>query len=195
MRKLRRLSPIEETDFDFWLGNPVQAATFAAPMKAKTPISSFLLQRETLLLAGSLGLLLAILRWVEQQFLVVHPAADLYSLFLALVFLLAGVALAMLVRKRLQPGVTAQAETPVTEARITDQWGDPEEVRKRLGLTRREMEVLQAMARGESNQEIADRLHVSLSTIKTHASGVLSKLGAERRTQAIELARKQGLVA
>jgi NarL family two-component system response regulator LiaR len=81
----------------------------------------------------------------------------------------------------------------VTEACITDQWGDPEEVRKRLGLTRREMEVLQAMARGESNQEIADRLHVSLSTIKTHASGVLSKLGAERRTQAIELARKQGL--
>jgi DNA-binding NarL/FixJ family response regulator len=162
-------------------------------MKPNTPISSFLLQRETLLLAGSLGLLLAILRWVEQQFLVVHPASDLYSLFLALVFLVAGVALALLVRKRLQPKVAAQPETPVTEARITDQWGDPEEVRKRLGLTRREMEVLQAMARGESNQEIADRLHVSLSTIKTHASGVLSKLGAERRTQAIELARKQGL--
>ena len=61
-------------------------------------------------------------------------------------------------------------------------------------LTEREAEVLLHMARGETNAQIAAALFVSLPTVKTHVANILSKLGAARRTQAIELARKRGLL-
>lgn len=59
-----------------------------------------------------------------------------------------------------------------------------------LGLSERETEVLQLLSEGCSNQEIADRLFVSLNTIKTHISNIYSKLGVSRRTQAVQKARQ-----
>ncbi|GGG22318.1 hypothetical protein GCM10011344_23830 [Dokdonia pacifica] len=59
-----------------------------------------------------------------------------------------------------------------------------------IGLSKREYEVLVEMASGYSNKEIADRLFVSESTIKTHVSSVLLKLNAKRRTQAIQKAKE-----
>ncbi len=64
----------------------------------------------------------------------------------------------------------------------------------KFGITPRELEVLQLIALGHSNQEIADQLFVSLNTIKTHISNVLAKLDAERRTQAIQKAKTLGLL-
>jgi len=60
---------------------------------------------------------------------------------------------------------------------------------KELGLSNREYEVLQEIVLGLSNQEIAIKLFVSESTIKTHVSSVLLKLNAKRRTQAIKIAK------
>lgn len=65
---------------------------------------------------------------------------------------------------------------------------------QRLGLSDREMEVLQCMADGLSNQEIADKLFISLATVKTHVSNVLLKLNAKRRTQAIQRATELALI-
>ena len=62
------------------------------------------------------------------------------------------------------------------------------------GLTPRELEVLQLIAQGLSNQEIADRLFLSLNTVKTHTSNVFSKLDVQRRTQAIQKAKELGLL-
>jgi DNA-binding NarL/FixJ family response regulator len=59
-----------------------------------------------------------------------------------------------------------------------------------LDLSKREYDVLQAIALGFSNKEIADQLFVSESTIKTHVSSVLTKLNAKRRTQAIQIAKE-----
>lgn len=59
-----------------------------------------------------------------------------------------------------------------------------------LGLSKREIEVLQLLAEGHSNQEIADHLFVSLNTTKTHISNIYAKLGVSRRTQAVQKARK-----
>ena len=64
-----------------------------------------------------------------------------------------------------------------------------------LGMTPRELEVLQLIADGLSNKEMAERLFVSENTIKTHTSRVFDKLGASRRTQAVQLAKSQGLIA
>ena len=61
-------------------------------------------------------------------------------------------------------------------------------------LSQRELEVLQLIALGNSNLEIADRLYISLHTVKTHARRIHSKLGVERRTQAVAKAKTLGLM-
>lgn len=62
------------------------------------------------------------------------------------------------------------------------------------GISKRELEVLELMAKGLSNQEIADRLFVSLNTVKTHTANLFLKLEARRRTQAIQRAKEIGLI-
>jgi len=63
-----------------------------------------------------------------------------------------------------------------------------------LGLTPRELDILEAVAAGLSNREIAERLFVSENTVKTHAARVFSKLSAKRRTQAVQLAKEACLI-
>jgi len=64
----------------------------------------------------------------------------------------------------------------------------------RAALTERESEVLRLMARGLSNGEIAEQLHLGVQTVKTHVSSVLGKLGARDRTQAVIAAYESGFV-
>ena len=64
----------------------------------------------------------------------------------------------------------------------------------KLGLSQREVEVLQLLSQGYSNQEIADKLFVSLNTVKTHIQKIYQKLNAKRRTQAIQKARELALI-
>ena len=63
-----------------------------------------------------------------------------------------------------------------------------------LGITPRELEILGLIAQGLSNKEIADRVHVSENTVKTHSSRVFDKLGARRRTQAVQLGKELRLI-
>ncbi len=63
-----------------------------------------------------------------------------------------------------------------------------------LGLSKREYEVLCQIASGLSNKEIAEKLFVSESTVKTHVSNVLVKLDAKRRTQAIQIAKELQII-
>jgi NarL family two-component system response regulator LiaR len=63
-----------------------------------------------------------------------------------------------------------------------------------LGITPRELEILELIAAGLSNKEIAARVYVSENTVKTHSSRVFDKLGARRRTQAVQLGKELRLI-
>ena len=65
---------------------------------------------------------------------------------------------------------------------------------EQLGITPRELDILEAIAAGFSNREIAERLFVSANTVKTHAARLFEKLSARRRTQAVQRAKEAGLI-
>jgi len=69
-----------------------------------------------------------------------------------------------------------------------------EKRRQELGITPRELEILELLAAGMSNREIAGKLYVSENTVKTHCSRAFDKLGAKRRTQAVQLGKEFGLI-
>lgn len=65
---------------------------------------------------------------------------------------------------------------------------------KELGFSLRENDVFSEMVKGKSNKEIGESLFISESTVKTHVSNILTKLGAKRRTEAIKKAQNLGLI-
>ncbi|MEP6635082.1 MAG: response regulator transcription factor, partial [Acidobacteriota bacterium] len=65
---------------------------------------------------------------------------------------------------------------------------------RELGLTPRELEILELIANGMSNREIAEKLFVSENTVKTHSSRLFDKLSAKRRTQAVQIGKELGLI-
>lgn len=129
--------------------------------------------------AVSLGGLLFLLRWLELRVLFVHHAMELYVGAVALIFTGLGIWLALRF---------VQRKTVIVEKEIAVEpdFSLNEEAVRKTGISKRELEVLALMADGLSNQEIADKLFVSLNTVKTHSSRLFEKLGVKRRTQAVE---------
>ncbi|HVS97280.1 MAG TPA: response regulator transcription factor [Puia sp.] len=147
------------------------------------------MRRSIFLYGLALAGLLILLKWLEWRFVVFDHAIEVYSGALAVVFTGVGIWLAI---KLARPKVhTVVMVRPASEA--PGQEIDEKEL-ARLGLSGREQEVLQLMAEGLSNQEIADRLFLSLNTVKTHCSRIFDKLDVRRRTQAIEVAKRLRLI-
>ena len=135
--------------------------------------------RTIVLYGAALALAATALQWAQYQFWVRSHPGDLYLALIAAAFL----GLGIWVGARLFRGQAPQgAFEPNTRARAT------------LGITDREFEVLQLLAGGRSNKEIAHQLSVSPNTVKTHIARLFEKLEASRRTQAILRARQLGLI-
>jgi len=128
------------------------------------------------LAAGAVGL--QWLQWLQYQMLVRTHPAEIYIALLAVAFMALGGWLAVKLWRR-PPPATSEL--------------DPE-APQRLGISGRELEVLEHLAAGRSNKEIAQRLEVSPNTVKTHVTRLFEKLGARRRTQAILRARELGVL-
>jgi DNA-binding CsgD family transcriptional regulator len=152
--------------------------------------------REILIYGLVSGLLIALLKVVEYRFLVVEHSMAIYGGLVAVLFAGVGIWLGVtLTRTPAPPPIPSPSPEPTApvlqplgpftrdEARVSE-----------FGLTPRELEILELIAEGLSTREIADKLCVSENTVKTHSSRVLAKLGAKRRTQAVQIGKASRLI-
>src|SRR5438309_4395703 len=136
------------------------------------------------------GVLIVILKLVEYRFLVIEHSVEIYGGLIALLFAALGIWLGLKLTRKTETIVVkevlllpAPATFTLNETRLRE-----------LGITRRELEILELIAGGFSNREIAAKLFVSENTVKTHSSRLFDKLSAKRRTQAVQLGKELGLI-
>jgi NarL family two-component system response regulator LiaR len=147
--------------------------------------------KATIIYSVSLAFLLFLLKWLELRFIIISHSFEIYIGCIAVLFTALGIWLALKLSKPKIETVVVEKEVYVTRnenfvldtARISE-----------LELSKRELEILGLLAQGHSNQEIAAKLFVSLSTVKTHIQHLFEKLDVKRRIQAIEKAKKLHLI-
>src|SRR5664279_3167705 len=134
------------------------------------------------------GILITLLQWTQYHFVVVEHSVEIYAGLIAITFAALGIWLGLkLTKPRHEIVIKEVAVTPAQPFALDDR------KREDLGITPRELDILVLIANGMSNREIAEKLFVSENTVKTHSSRVFSKLGAKRRTQAVQLGKEFGL--
>ncbi len=143
--------------------------------------------KTTIIYGLSMAALLLLLKWLELKFIITNHAFEIYAGSIAIIFTLIGIWLALKLS-------TPKTKTVIVEKEIfiknNEGFVQNKKIIDELELSNREMEVLQLMAQGLSNNEIGDKLFLSINTIKTHASRLFEKLNVKRRTQAVEKARQ-----
>jgi len=167
---------------------PVASTTESAPPNRRRAL------RDILLYGVTGGLLIALLKLTEYRFLVVEHSLEIYGALVAALFAALGIWLGQTLTRK-KPIIH---EKVVTEIIIKEVPAAPFTVDQarvtQLGITARELEILALIATGLSNREIANRLFVSENTVKTHSSRLFDKLGAKRRTQAVQIGKGFGLL-
>jgi two-component system, NarL family, response regulator LiaR len=154
--------------------------------------------KKTILVYGLVGgVLIAGLKLVEYRFLVVEHSIEIYGGIVAALFAALGIWLGLKLTKTKETIVVREVtvERPVeVPVRAPEPFSVDTARMEQLGITPRELEILQAIAQGLSNREIAEKLFVSENTVKTHSSRLFDKLNARRRTQAVQMAKAAGLI-
>jgi len=135
------------------------------------------------------GLLITVLKWSEYRFLILEHSLEIYGGLIAVIFAGLGIWFGLKLSGVREKVVVKEVAVVAGGPFVLD-----EGKREELAITRRELEVLGLMAEGMSNREIAEKLFVSENTVKTHSSRVFDKLGAKRRTQAVQLGKELGLL-
>lgn len=145
------------------------------------------MKRTVLIYGGLAAVAVAFLQYIQYRFLIIDHSLEIYGGLVAALFAGLGIWLGLkLTRTRIvvkEVPVPADLPFSVNTANV-----------EKLGLTPRELEILQLIAEGLSNKEIAGRLFVSENTVKTHSANVFTKLSAKRRTQAVQLAKEAGVI-
>lgn len=144
--------------------------------------------KRDIILYGILGgVLIVVLKLVEYRFLVVEHSLEIYGGLIAAIFAAIGIWLGLKLTRK----TVLVKEVPVP---VGGPFALNEARQEQLGITPRELEILQLIADGLSNREIAEKLFVSENTVKTHSSRLFDKLGARRRTQAVQKGKESGLL-
>ncbi len=157
-----------------------------------TDNKNFLLRNKaTIIYSISLAFLLFLLKWLELRFIIFDHSFEIYIGFIAIIFTALGIWLAVKLSKPKIETVVVEKEVYVTK---NENFVLNESLVAQLELSKRELEILGLLAQGHSNQEIAAKLFVSLSTVKTHIQNLFEKLDVKRRIQAVEKARRLNLI-
>ena len=164
------------------------------------------MKRHVLIFGFVGGLLIAILQYTEYRFVIIEHSVELYSALVAVLFAAFGIWLGLRItrsretvveRETIRETVVVKEVLVPVEAPVTSNTAPfaPDKVSQQtLGITARELEILALIARGLSNREIATQLFVSENTVKTHCARAFDKLGAARRTQAVQRGKELGLL-
>jgi DNA-binding CsgD family transcriptional regulator len=146
--------------------------------------------KKHVLIYGMLGgVLIALLRLIEYRYLVLEHSLEIYGGLVALIFASLGIWLGLKLTRHRETTVIKEVLVPAPAVFERDTARVDA-----LGITPRELEILELIAAGLSNREIAERAFVSENTVKTHSSRLFDKLGARRRTQAVQRAKELRLI-
>ena len=143
----------------------------------------------TLIYGLSGGILIVVLKLLEFRFLVVEHSIEIYIGLVAALFAGLGIWLGLKLTRKQEVVVVKEVPVMTAQPFVLN-----EDRLRNLGITKRELEILELIAQGMSNREIADKLFVSENTVKTHSSRLFDKLSARRRTQAVQIAKELGLI-
>src|SRR6187401_2235949 len=147
--------------------------------------------KATIIYSISLAFLLFLLKWLELRFIIFDHSFEIYIGFIAVIFTALGIWLAVKLSKPKIETVVVEKEVSVTR---NENFVLDTALVAQLELSKRELEILGLLAQGHSNQEIAAKLFVSLSTVKTHIQNLFEKLDVKRRIQAVEKAKRLSLI-
>jgi DNA-binding CsgD family transcriptional regulator len=160
--------------------------------------SLLLRHKATIVYSISLAFLLFLLKWLELRFIIFDHSFEIYIGFIAVIFTALGIWLALKLSKPKIETVVVEKEVYVNRNENPVNRGTgfvlDTSLVSELELSKRELEILGLLAQGHSNQEIASKLFVSLSTVKTHNQNLFEKLDVKRRTQAVEKAKRLNLI-
>jgi NarL family two-component system response regulator LiaR len=141
------------------------------------------------------GVLIATLQYTQYRFIVIEHSLELYGAIVAVLFATFGIWLGLRITRRRETIVVREVLVPASAPTGAATTFAPDTARQQsLGITARELEILNLIAQGLSNREIAAQLFVSENTVKTHCSRAFDKLGAARRTQAVQRGKELGLL-
>jgi DNA-binding CsgD family transcriptional regulator len=135
------------------------------------------------------GVLIVVLKLIEFRFLIVEHSIEIYGALIAALFAGVGIWLGLKLTRKKEVVILKEVPGPASPPFALN-----EERLKNLGITKRELEILELIAQGMSNREIAEKLFVSENTVKTHSSHLFDKLSAKRRTQAVQIGKEMGLL-
>ena len=147
--------------------------------------------KATIVYSISLAFLLFLLKWLELRFIIFDHSFEIYIGLIAVIFTALGIWLALKLSKPKIETVVVEKEVYVTR---NENFVQDTLLVSQLELSKRELEILSLLAQGHSNQEIAAKLFVSLSTVKTHVQNLFEKLEVKRRIQAVEKAKRLSLI-
>lgn len=163
------------------------SASHCITMKPTFIHTVFYNNRHIFLYGSLMAVLVFLLKWLEWKFLIVENSIDIYVGLIAVFFTILGGWVATQIVKTKIEKIIVEKEVFVP---LPTKFVLNEDGLKELKISKREFEVLQLLAHGQSNRDIADNLFVSISTVKTHVSNLLSKMEVKNRIQVIEKAKR-----
>lgn len=154
-------------------------------------ISFWSKHKATIIYSISLAFLLFLLKWLEFRFIIFSHSFEIYAGLIAVIFTILGIWLALKLSKPKIETIVVEKEVYVKR---DEKFVPNTSLISQLEISKRELEILNLMAQGHSNEEIASKIFVSISTVKTHNQNLFEKLDVKRRIQAVEKAKRLNII-